>query len=340
VRTKAASALMRIGPPRITEVLLEMTTSQKATMREVAVWAIGHLKGDEHIPALIRALKDPVDPIRVRAIRGLSAHQAMTAVPALASLTGDVDPNISQEAIQAIDAINGRLPPKEPLFDLISMARAPLGEAGGDKTTPIEPSTSPVDSMEENRKKAQEELARIEKILSGESPKIPRVDVVGKSREELLFIRDQHLIYIGQMLTQGCRGGQVQHPEVNRHFYDFLKYQELLNRRRETAKAHVEDSGTWFTGQKKDSPKVRADLSGHWFTNIRSKLSGSASVGDTVAKLEQRIQSILLNIGQIGLNLMKKGEIKIPGADELIRRIKTLTDAIEQAKGGGPSGND
>ncbi|MBI4860782.1 MAG: HEAT repeat domain-containing protein [Candidatus Riflebacteria bacterium] len=315
VRANAARGLGIVGYSKITGFLAEMYASTKIGNREAAVWALGHLKRDEHVQLLVRALKDPFEPIRVRAIRGLATLGATAALPVLQHLTQDMDIAICEEAVKAIAVIQGKAPPPEPVFNLDEMARQAVADEAA-AASGAETSKRPIDIREESRKLAQEEVARIEKILAGGSPQLPRMDTSGRTLQELLAMSDQNLVGVGQLIAQACRAGQVNHPEVNRHYYDLLKYQELLMKRREAAK------------------QTPDDLTGSFFNLVRTKLVGG-QVEDPITKLEQRVNATLRTLAQVGVELLVRGAITMQGKEEILRRHKTLLQAIDSARATG-----
>jgi HEAT repeat protein len=331
VRATVARALSGMGALRMVEILQAMLASPQVRFREAAVWALAQLRGEEHVRLLIRAAGDAFAPVRVRAIRGLANHRSPSALPALMALTNDIDPAIGDEARQAIAAIQAPGAPRDALVDLRELAtQVPAPEPDSAVAPPAPAGTGPdggagapaptVKPEEAARRKAAEELQRIERLLAG-GPRLPRLEIAGKNADELVALETQFLVALGQAVAQSCRGGQVNHTAINRHYYDLLKYQEMLARRKEAAAAKAGlDSGS-FSGL---------------FNLVRSKVTGAPAPDDPVRKLEERVTATLVAMARAAIDLMEKAEVSIPGQDEYVKRHKALREAIAAARD--PSG--
>lgn len=312
VRATVARALAKVDKEALCGVLGEMIASNKMPFREASVWAMGHLQGDEMVPLLMKAAADPYGVIRARAARGMANHKALAAAQALAQMTQDPDATAREEAKRAILVLQGKVPPPEPLINLDDLAASLPQEQA---PTPSGKFAVPSPELSD-KEKAQAEIQRIEKLLSGQT-KLPRLEIAGKTHDQLLGIEAEQMVTLGRTVAEECRTGKVTHPEVVKHYYDYLEYRDKIKQRRE--KLGEQD----------------ISLTGSLMNLMRSKAGIAQPVDDPVRKLEERLHAAIMAMARTGLELMEKGELQMTGDQDYVKRHKALRDALATAKGGG-----
>ena len=313
VKATVARVLHKMDRGAITGVLGEMIASNKMPFREASVWTMGHLQGADMHPLLMQAAGDPYGVIRARAARGIANHgpSAASTVPALAKLLQDAEPAVREEAKRAALVLQGKAPPPEPLINLEELASQLPQDV---MATPSGKFALPEKS---DKEKAADQMAAIEKMLSGQT-KLPRLEIAGKSYDQLLGIEGEQMVGLGRQLAEECRTGRITHPDVMKHYYDYLEYRDKIKQRRE-----------------KDGDKD-VSLTGSLFNLVRAKAGMAAPDTDPVRKMEERLHQAIMAMAKVGLDLMEKGDLKIVGAEDYVKRHKALRDALKAAKGGIP----
>jgi HEAT repeat protein len=125
IRSKAAAALGRIGPPakKATPRLLR-SLSDAAAVRITAAEALGQIQAEPRlaVPALIKALRDPWPLVRTNAAEALARFggEAANAIPALERATKDIDANLRVEAAYALWCIDKRHDAVRRLFAAVA----------------------------------------------------------------------------------------------------------------------------------------------------------------------------------------------------------------------------
>ncbi|MBX5482584.1 MAG: HEAT repeat domain-containing protein [Myxococcaceae bacterium] len=104
-RTQAAGAMARLGDPAGAAWLLERTRKRRGLDRGLAVELLGELKGVGAKERLLEILRDPDDPARGAAARGLGRMGDADALAPLAALLQDA----SAEEHDRLDAAEGLL---------------------------------------------------------------------------------------------------------------------------------------------------------------------------------------------------------------------------------------
>lgn len=312
VKATVARVLHKMDRAVIVGVLGEMIASNKMPFREASVWAMGHLQGADMVPLLAQAAADPYGVIRARAARGIANHGpgAAAAAPALQKLLQDPEGPVREEAKRAALAMQGKAPSPEPLIDLEELASQLPQEAA----TPSGKFTLQ-QVQKTDKERAEEQMAQIEKMLSGQT-KLPRLEIAGKTYDQLLGLEGEQMVALGRTLAEECRTGRVTHADVMKHYYDYLEYRDKIKQRRE-----------------KDGDKDNS-LTGSLFNLVRAKAGMAKPEEDPMMKLEQRLSQAIMNMAKTGLDLMEKGELKMVGADDYVKRHKAIRDAIKAAKGG------
>lgn len=313
VKATVARALAKVDKAALAGALGEMISSNKMPFREASVWAMGHLQGEEMVALLVKAAADPYGVIRARAARGMANHRALAAAQALAQLAQDPDATVREEAKRAILVVQGKVPPPEPLINLEELAASLPQDLAPTPSGKFQLPQAEVSDKE----RAQMEIQRIEKLLSGQT-KLPRLEIAGKTYDQLLGIEGEQMVALGRTLAEECRTGKVTHADVMKHYYDYLEYRDKIKQRRE-----------------KDGAQD-ISLTGSLMNLMRAKAGIAAPADDPTRKLEERLHGAIMAMAKTGLELMEKGELKMDGDQDYVKRHKALRDAIASAKGGGP----
>ena len=311
VKATAARVLGKFARENIAGVLGEMIASNRMPFREASVWLMGHLRGEDMVALLPVAAKDPYGAIRARAARGMANQASAASQAALTALAADADATVREEAKKGLLVLAGKAQPQEQLFDLDELAAtlpadSPMTQSGTIKIPQVEKS---------GKEQAQDEINRIEKLLSGQT-KLPRLELTGKSYDQLLGIEGEQMVMLGRTMAEECRTGRCTHPELMRHYYDFLEYRDKIKQRREKI------------GDKDVS------LTGSLFNLVRAKAGVALPAEDPMRKLEERLHQAIMGLAKTGLDLMEKAEIKVDQGDDYVKRHKALRGAIAAAKGG------
>jgi HEAT repeat protein len=103
VRKEALSALVKAG--RSIAAMLQAIRFNSAELRELAAVRLGETGGPEAVEALIAALKDEEELVRLRAVNALARIKSPVAKVPLQEATSDKDPQVSKAAQVAVDAI-------------------------------------------------------------------------------------------------------------------------------------------------------------------------------------------------------------------------------------------
>lgn len=168
VRKTAAEALTNIGSEQAINALLKALEDTNDEVRSAVVWAIGYCGSENNVPRLIKSLsKDRYSGVRMNAARALGKIKSDTAVPALLKALEDSDYYDCESAVWALGeigsdaAISALAKALEHANSEIrwSVANA-LGETGSDVAIPIL-SKALQDLEAEVRECAVEALGRI-----------------------------------------------------------------------------------------------------------------------------------------------------------------------------------
>jgi hypothetical protein len=165
------------------------------SMRETAVWVLSQLERPFVAPLLIRALDDPYDGIRLRAVRALAKYPTKESVRALKAAMNDIDINICEAAAESLRAL-------KVLIQGAQQARRQSEAAGA----PAEPET-PAEAAEPEAAAASAQGAR----------------PAPTGTESLTTYRD-----LGTSIYQLCRLNAVTHESLDATFYEILRYQDFL----------------------------------------------------------------------------------------------------------------
>jgi HEAT repeat protein len=103
VRKEALSALVKSG--RSVEATLQAMRFNSAELRELAAVRLGDAGGPEAVQALIAALKDEEELVRLRAVNALAKIKDPVARSPLQQATEDKDPQVSKAAQAALEVI-------------------------------------------------------------------------------------------------------------------------------------------------------------------------------------------------------------------------------------------
>ena len=103
VQKEALSALVKTG--RNVEAILQAIRFNSAELRELAATRLGDTGGPQAVEALLIAIQDEEELVRLRAINALAKIKDSTTVPALQEATKDKDPQVSKAAQTALDAM-------------------------------------------------------------------------------------------------------------------------------------------------------------------------------------------------------------------------------------------
>jgi HEAT repeat protein len=107
VRKEALSALVKSG--RNVEAMLQAIRFNSAELRELAAVRLGETGGSQAVDALIGALKDEEELVRLRAVNALAKIKDPSAKEPLQKATEDKDPQVSKAAQVALEAMERRL---------------------------------------------------------------------------------------------------------------------------------------------------------------------------------------------------------------------------------------
>ncbi len=195
VRANAAKALGALDSERVHEILETMIASPRLSMRESAVYALCYLKSVENVDLLIRALSDPYEGIRLRAVKGLARHKDPRAIPALKERLNDLDINVCEAAEQAISFISCERTPK---------ARQEKSETARhqEERTPGAASSAP---------------AAAGRTQSADSP----AGGAAAARPDPAVLRAQ--VRAGRKVYELCKAGAVKHRALLRIYYEITK---------------------------------------------------------------------------------------------------------------------
>ena len=103
VRKEALSALVKSG--RNVDAMLQAIRFNSAELRELAAVRLGETGGSQAVEALIVALKDEEELVRLRAVSALAKIKDPVAKVPLQEATADKDPQVSKAAQAALEAI-------------------------------------------------------------------------------------------------------------------------------------------------------------------------------------------------------------------------------------------
>ncbi|GAB4206216.1 MAG: hypothetical protein OHK0013_22670 [Sandaracinaceae bacterium] len=102
VRTMAIAALGRLRDPRPLEVVLARFSDGEGSVREAAVMAAGEIGGERAREALRRAVSDERPDVRFQAVAAYAVVAGEDARPALAVALGDEDPLVRASAVESL----------------------------------------------------------------------------------------------------------------------------------------------------------------------------------------------------------------------------------------------
>jgi len=103
VRKEALGALVKSG--RNIEAILQAIRFNSAELRELAATRLGDAGGRQAVEALLIAINDEEELVRLRAINALAKIKDSSTVGALQEATKDKDPQVSKAAQTALDAV-------------------------------------------------------------------------------------------------------------------------------------------------------------------------------------------------------------------------------------------
>ena len=103
VRKEALSALVKAG--RRVDAILTAIRFDSAELRELAAVRLGDTSGAEAVQALIEALEDEEELVRLRAVNALAKIKAPESLEAIQEATLDKDPQVSKAATAALEAL-------------------------------------------------------------------------------------------------------------------------------------------------------------------------------------------------------------------------------------------
>ena len=106
VQKEALSALVKGG--RHMQAMLVSIRFNSTELRELAAVRLGDMGGTEAVQALIGALKDEEELVRLRAINSLAKLKDPDSIAAIREVTQDKDPQVSKAAFAALEAIKNR----------------------------------------------------------------------------------------------------------------------------------------------------------------------------------------------------------------------------------------
>jgi HEAT repeat protein len=105
----AINALVRYPSPAVRRALVALTaTSASAARRGAAIAALASIAEPEDGPALVRALAEADPKVRRTAVAGLGAMDDVDAIPALAAMTDDRDPEVAQRVEVVLQRLRAR----------------------------------------------------------------------------------------------------------------------------------------------------------------------------------------------------------------------------------------
>jgi HEAT repeat protein len=135
----AAGALGTIGDRRAVRPLTESLSSGRFP-RYVAAWALGELRSEEAIPALVKALGDPNAGVRKYAVRSLVKFGPVVVDPVLATLDSG-DPATRRYALRVLGQVEDRRAVKPVLAAFPALDREvalwALGKLGDPEALPV-----------------------------------------------------------------------------------------------------------------------------------------------------------------------------------------------------------
>lgn len=98
-------AVRQLEYQRATDILVEATYNEDATIRQIAVWYLGRVRAPQALPALIDAVQDHEIEVRGGAAWALGNLGSTRAIPALLPLLNDPEAIIVQLASDALDKL-------------------------------------------------------------------------------------------------------------------------------------------------------------------------------------------------------------------------------------------
>ena len=107
VRKEALSALVKSG--RNVDAMLQAIRFNSAELRELAAVRLGDTGGPQAVEALIGALKDEEELVRLRAVNALAKIKNPVARIPLQEATEDKDPQVSKAAQAELETLERRL---------------------------------------------------------------------------------------------------------------------------------------------------------------------------------------------------------------------------------------
>jgi len=102
VKGTVATVLGRLGHPTVAAYLERLLDDHRISVRESAVYALSNIRGAAYVDLLLKALRDPFEGIRLRAVQGLGRQKDPRTLPFLKDLLNDLDIAICEEAERAI----------------------------------------------------------------------------------------------------------------------------------------------------------------------------------------------------------------------------------------------
>jgi len=107
VRRRAVESVAHSGRPEIVPIIEAAYRAPQAAMRASAVYAMGRNLDERWHPLVLEELGSPSAEMRFEAARAAGDLELEPAVPALARLTGDANPQVQEAAIWSLGEIGG-----------------------------------------------------------------------------------------------------------------------------------------------------------------------------------------------------------------------------------------
>ncbi|MCO4783073.1 MAG: HEAT repeat domain-containing protein [Candidatus Cloacimonetes bacterium] len=106
VRGNVLKALSSLGSSQVLKHIAKMLDSTRASIRSSAIYVLSQISGDGVIALLNRAAHDEFEPVRLQVVDALSKQQDMAVLPILQKLSQDIDIEVSEKAIEALNHLN------------------------------------------------------------------------------------------------------------------------------------------------------------------------------------------------------------------------------------------
>lgn len=355
VRGTVAKILGRMGMPKISRYLEEMLSSPKVSMRESAVYALSHIRGADMVELLCRALRDPYEGIRLRAVRGLRIHGDSTALEKVRPLMQDVDINVCEEASKTLAVLRNQAVATAAgeLLDLEVVAAIERERAAEEAPSPRDPeSRDGVDFGDQPTPETAGESAANPSATAGvptagatlpDMPQTPGISPPRRSRKQtaqLLQSAADELLQGAQEpgrsagaglegLTRDELEAALRHArhELGEAVFKLCRAGTLEDPRinityydilkfQEFLRQHLERSRS--AGPQNEGKGLFAKLAG----SLKSRKDGQQE--DPVKRLQSRIEQCTIELGIAAAELSEQGEIDLGDAAHHCERIQAI----------------